>query len=65
MCYERLQIYNLNVNLEKVDQPMFGFSFTVTSTADYLLRNKETKDVTFDQKTTFTPISDFSKGAGD
>ena len=29
---------------------MFGFSFTVTSTADYLLRNNETKDITFDQK---------------
>ena len=42
--------YNLSVNLEKVDQPMFGFSFTVTSTTNYLLRNNETNDITFDQK---------------
>ena len=35
---------------------MFGFNFTVTSTADYLLRNNETKDVTFNEKI-FTPYT--------
>jgi hypothetical protein len=55
--------YNLSVNLEKVDQPMFGFSFTVTSTADYLLRNNETKDITFDQKISASYTATFGDAA--
>ena len=39
--------YLLSAHLVKVDQPMFGLDFTVTTHIEYQLTNKETNEVVF------------------
>jgi hypothetical protein len=49
-------IYELSANLMETEQPMFGLDMEVTSTVRYVLVEKDTKKVIFDEliKTPYT-----------
>lgn len=55
--------YLLRADLLELKQPLFGLQFSVTSTVDYTLQNKHSKEMKYSRKITAVGSASFSDSA--